>query len=677
MGKAKTHSEFLIDLERKNPNIIILGEYHGSSIPIQCRCPDCGLVWESRPNNLLHGYGCPDCGIKKRAETRSKDPSTFLDQIANINPNIEVLEAYQGARTPIKCSCKNCGHTWKAAPTNLLRGRKCPKCSRSIAAGKLRKSHAEFLEIVHGFHPDIEPLEEYQNYTTKIKMKCNICGHEWSAIGSALIRGSGCPGCAGNKIYSTTEFKEKLQIVNPSLEILGEYKRSIIPIKCRCSRCGNVWETRPNNLLNGTGCPACFHSTTSFIEQTILLTFQSILGEDKVESQNTNLIGKELDIYIPSLSLAIEPGSWKWHKNKLNSDYEKRCMCSSVGVRLITIYSDYLESEPPFETDCICVGETLGYENEEDALINLITKLLALANLSFSFQEQEWNKIKQTAYAKSRRLTTEEFAEKIKAIHPSIVITGEYTGAWNKIAVKCLLCGHHWMPAANSLVQNHGCPKCADRIKGESKRKNAEEFKLEISKVNDNIILMGEYRLSQEKVPCKCRICGYEWQALPGNLLKGKGCPHCGKKSSSQKRRKSSEQFLAELSIVNPTIQIISSYSTYNELVECNCLICGNKWSAQPANILRGRSCPVCAKERRKQSQKQKLLSKSGSLLEINPSLAKEWHPSKNTALTPAQVTPGSGKKAWWLCPDCGHEWAAVIGSRNKGHNCPKCAKKK
>jgi hypothetical protein len=57
----------------------------------------------------------------------------------------------------------------------------------------------------------------------------------------------------------------------------------------------------------------------------------------------------------------------------------------------------------------------------------------------------------------------------------------------------------------------------------------------------------------------------------------------------------------------------------------------------------------------------------------INPSLAKEWHPTKNGALTPRDVTPSSHKMAWWICGK-GHEWKARIGSRNTRNGCPYCA---
>ena len=56
----------------------------------------------------------------------------------------------------------------------------------------------------------------------------------------------------------------------------------------------------------------------------------------------------------------------------------------------------------------------------------------------------------------------------------------------------------------------------------------------------------------------------------------------------------------------------------------------------------------------------------------INPGLAKEWHPTRNGDLNPRKVTPGSGRKIWWIC-NRGHEWQAKVYSRNRGSNCPEC----
>ena len=56
----------------------------------------------------------------------------------------------------------------------------------------------------------------------------------------------------------------------------------------------------------------------------------------------------------------------------------------------------------------------------------------------------------------------------------------------------------------------------------------------------------------------------------------------------------------------------------------------------------------------------------------LNPKLALEWHPTKNGDCNPSDVMPGSNKKAWWICEN-GHEWEAMISSRNKGHGCAIC----
>lgn len=63
-------------------------------------------------------------------------------------------------------------------------------------------------------------------------------------------------------------------------------------------------------------------------------------------------------------------------------------------------------------------------------------------------------------------------------------------------------------------------------------------------------------------------------------------------------------------------------------------------------------------------------------LVTVNPSLAAEWHPTKNGRLHPMQIAGKSNKKAWWL-GKCGHEWEAAIYSRAAGKGCPYCHGKK
>ena len=56
------------------------------------------------------------------------------------------------------------------------------------------------------------------------------------------------------------------------------------------------------------------------------------------------------------------------------------------------------------------------------------------------------------------------------------------------------------------------------------------------------------------------------------------------------------------------------------------------------------------------------------------PELIKEWHPTKNGEFEPDEVTYGSGKKVWWLCPK-DHSYDSSIHNRTKKKpfGCQKC----
>ena len=69
---------------------------------------------------------------------------------------------------------------------------------------------------------------------------------------------------------------------------------------------------------------------------------------------------------------------------------------------------------------------------------------------------------------------------------------------------------------------------------------------------------------------------------------------------------------------------------------------------------------------------------KGKSLAEVNPELAKQWHPTKNGDLTPFDFTNNSGAKVWWKCEKGNdHEWEATIGDRSTGTGCPICSGRK
>lgn len=69
---------------------------------------------------------------------------------------------------------------------------------------------------------------------------------------------------------------------------------------------------------------------------------------------------------------------------------------------------------------------------------------------------------------------------------------------------------------------------------------------------------------------------------------------------------------------------------------------------------------------------------KGKSLAEVNPELAKEWHPTKNGSQTAFDFSSGSNQKVWWQCKiKSKHSWEARIDSRNAGSECPMCGRER
>ena len=59
----------------------------------------------------------------------------------------------------------------------------------------------------------------------------------------------------------------------------------------------------------------------------------------------------------------------------------------------------------------------------------------------------------------------------------------------------------------------------------------------------------------------------------------------------------------------------------------------------------------------------------------LYPEIAAQWDMSRNHG-SPSDVSPGSSKSVWWLCP-LGHSWKTTVYLRTSGCGCPYCAGQK
>lgn len=277
---------------------------------------------------------------------------------------------------------------------------------------------------------------------------------------------------------------------------------------------------------------------------------------------------------------------------------------------------------------------------------------------------------------------------------PTVVTPGSSL----KVYWLCAECGHAWQARIGSRVRGHGCPACARRRTGKARSLPATGESL-AERIPE---LAAEWHpslngdLTPDKVRCKsnkkvwwlCPMCGHEWRTAVGNRANGAGCLPCSRK----RRQRRLEAFPPQHPAVDASLaeqfpliaaqwhpsrngsRVPSEFRRgSNSRAWWLCPICGHEWEAIIISRTRGGAgCQPCG---RRQAGAALAKPKPGrSLAEINPELAAQWHPTLNGDLTPSMVAAKSGKRAWWLCPSCGNEWDATIGSRADGSGCKACA---
>ena len=189
----------------------------------------------------------------------------------------------------------------------------------------------------------------------------------------------------------------------------------------------------------------------------------------------------------------------------------------------------------------------------------------------------------------SKKRTHKEFIDSMAKINTNIKIVGEYVNNHTKIKCLCLIDNHLWEARPQHLLEGSGCPVCGRKKARKALLKTEKEFINEMKEINPNIKIIGTYKTSRIKIECQCQIDNYIWSATPCSLLNGKGCPKCGGHVP-----KTTDDFINELKIINPNINVIDEYINAKTKIKCRCLIDGNIWYANPTKLLRGTGCPIC-----------------------------------------------------------------------------------
>ena len=140
----KTQKQYINEVKNINPYIEVIEDYIDSRVKIKHKCLIDGHEWLARPATILYGTGCPMCA--KNSQRKTSD--CYIKEVANINPNINVIGEYVQSHVKILHRCKICGYEWYATPHKILEGQGCPKCNDGVSyPNKFIYNFLEQLEI--------------------------------------------------------------------------------------------------------------------------------------------------------------------------------------------------------------------------------------------------------------------------------------------------------------------------------------------------------------------------------------------------------------------------------------------------------------------------------------------------------------------------------------------------
>ena len=290
----------------------------------------------------------------------------FMERVKKAGiKDVIVLGKYVVAKEKILVKCANpeCGHEWKIYPNNLLKGQKCPICSRKKRGLEDRLTKKEFLERVKKYYPNIKIIGEYKTTKDNIQCECRKCHAKFFIKASRLTlpkkyTSADCPICRPKTRKKTrlspNIFSKRVKKINPHLKLLEKYETRRKKIMVKCKKCGYEWKVLPGNILKKYGCPNCKGSVGEKKVEQILKSknIKFIKQYRFVDCKDKYLL--PFDFYLPNFNMCIEYDGQLHFQKSGYSDGQKKLeyaqkhdkiknkYCIKKGIFLLRIpYTEY------------------------------------------------------------------------------------------------------------------------------------------------------------------------------------------------------------------------------------------------------------------------------------------------------------------------------------------------
>ena len=321
--------------------------YLGSREKIEIICPLHSSFFQL-PTNHLSGKGCTECSKNQVIKNQSSNTEDFINKARNVHGDIYdySLVNYKNNHTQVEIICTEHGK-FLQSPKDHLSGKGCSSCGKEKTKSRLMLSKDEFIKRaneVHGNKYDYS-LVNYKDTKTKVEIICKEHGSFFQSPNKHM-QGNGCPAC-GRERTTEHNFLTLDDFIRKAKNVHGDkydYSKSLYTgadnkLEIICEKHGKFEQT-PHNHLKGTNCPSCGASISK--PEIKLKDFIRSFYKGEIITNSKNIIPPmELDIFVPTLNLAIEFNGGYWHSERFkdkNYHLHKYNLCKEKGIRLISIW---------------------------------------------------------------------------------------------------------------------------------------------------------------------------------------------------------------------------------------------------------------------------------------------------------------------------------------------------
>lgn len=654
-----------------------------------------GHVWEAVIESRNRGNGCPVCNGKKVVSGENDFASNRKELLKewNYQRNTEVRPDQVTVASARKvwwvCSL---GHEWEDSIAHRTsRGSGCPFCSgKKVLIGFndlafVRPDLAE--EWNYEKNGGLTPKMFTAGSGKRVWWKC-WRGHEWLSSIANRNKGRECPVCSGTGSSMPEQGIAFYLVQCCDIEQRAKINGQEVDIFLPKYNVGIEYDGR------------YFHANRG--------------EEDNAKTENLNAANIILFRVKESDSNTVVNHDINFKADDMGSNYEWALKQLLVLLESVTETGLFAPISIDVDRDYLSIRERFRLIIKENSVAtqypNLINEWNFERNRSLSPEmfssgssEKVWWKCSKghewkatvanrtqgngCPYCSNRKLlvgfndlatTNPEVAkewnyEKNAPILPTQVFLGSPKRFWWKCSN-----GHEWNSTVLNRKQGNGCPYCSGRyaVSGINdiltlNPELAKEWDFEKNTISPSQLKTG----SNQKVWWKCSK-GHEWKAAVVHRNQGSGCPYCANKKVLVG--------FNDLETTNPSLISDWDYEKNYPLTPKDVTEGSTKrvwWKCKYGHECRSSitnrnvrgGCPVCGRIRGGKKHTETLIQKNGSLYDLNPELAKEWNPTKNDSITPADVTINSKKRVWWICSK-GHEWQTSISNRANGNGCPICS---